>query len=153
MLLGGRRYVEKIWLESPRCSFQLPNDLQKFPIHSFQFIVSNSWFPTHTFQITCLSFRIIVSEFAVIVSKSAVIVSKSRGGPNRTVTIAFKRARVKKVCLGVLLDPSGSLMLNFLTEEGSENDSGSHENDGLGTSSSDDEEDQEEHQAQRGQHT
>ncbi|CAL1161464.1 unnamed protein product [Cladocopium goreaui] len=30
--------------------------------------------------------------------------------------------------------------------EGSENDSGSHENDGLGTSSSDDEEDQEEHQ-------
>ena len=60
---------------------------------------------------------------------------------------------MKKVCLGVLLDPSGSLMLNFLTEEGSENDSGSHENDGLGTSSSDDEEDQEEHQAQRGQHT
>lgn len=37
-------------------------------------------------------------------------------------------------------------MIITLGVEGSENDSGSHENDGLGTSSSDDEEDQEEHQ-------
>ena len=29
-------------------------------------IVSNSWFPTQSFQITCLSFRIIVSESAVL---------------------------------------------------------------------------------------
>ena len=59
----------------------------------------------------------------------------------------------RRLFLRVLLDPSGSLILKFLTKEESENESGSHENDGLGTSSSDEEEDQEEHQAQSGQHT
>ena len=34
-------------VESPRCSFQLSNDLQKFPLHSFQLMVSNAYFLNH----------------------------------------------------------------------------------------------------------
>ena len=41
LLLKRHGRVQSPCLESPCCSFQLPNYLQKFPIHSFQL-----WFPT-----------------------------------------------------------------------------------------------------------